>query len=111
MDGVTMGAAGTMRIGFLSRPLTDWRVRCQLWCLAHSLARYNRMGPANIGLELELQLIDTDGKPAHGLAQIVLDELADLQETRVVAEIADWVLELNLSVQDLVGTPLSDMFA
>jgi len=105
-----MGATGIMPVGLFTRTYTSWRVLCQLGCLASRPARYNRGGQANIGLEMELQLVDTHGNPAHGMAQVILAELGKFDEHRIVAEIGDWVLELNLSVRQLIGTPLSDMY-
>jgi gamma-glutamylcysteine synthetase len=72
--------------------------------------RLNRTPTPNLGLEYELCLIRRDtGRPFHGLAKIIIDELTAQGETRVVHELASWLIELNLTARDLCGSPLSDL--
>lgn len=103
-----MGAKVIRPLGCLSRFYTDWLVRLQFVRLSSQPHRFNLDGPANIGGEIELQLVQTDGTPAHGLAGTILNLLPE-SETRITGEVADWILELNLSVQPLTGSPLTAM--
>jgi hypothetical protein len=64
-----------------------------------------------IGLEIELCLIDLEGRPYHGLAEKVINELTANGETRVVYELADWHLEINLAAQAVTGKPFTAMYA
>ena len=60
-------------------------------------------GPATVGAELELFLVDGQGR-ALPLNQVVRDETAD---PRVVLEIDRFNLELNLTPAPLVGRPFA----
>lgn len=76
------------------------------------LGEYLRAGrvsdePPRIGLELEVWLVDRDGRPAPCSDQL----LAGVTEPRIENELGRFNLELNTDAHPLAGTPFSDLAA